>query len=142
MTHIRENQAEPITRSALQEREARLQSILETAPDAIIVIDDRGLIESYSSAAQRLFGFTAEETIGRNVSLLMPSPYRERHDAYLRHYLETGERRIIGIGRVVVGQRKDGTTFPMELAVGEVVASGRRLCTGFIRDLTERPPNE
>jgi two-component system, LuxR family, sensor kinase FixL len=133
---------EPVIRSALQEREARLQSILETAPDAIIVIDDRGTIESYSSAAERLFGFTAEEAIGRNVNILMPSPYRERHDGYLRHYLDTGERRIIGIGRVVVGQRKDGTIFPMELAVGEVVASGRRLFTGFIRDLTERQLNE
>jgi two-component system sensor kinase FixL len=133
---------EPVIRSALQEREARLQSILETAPDAIIVIDDHGLIESYSSAAQRLFGFTAEEAMGQNVSILMPSPYRERHDGYLRHYLETGERRIIGIGRVVVGRRKDGTTFPMELAVGEVVASGRRLFTGFIRDLTERQLHE
>jgi len=133
---------EPVNRSALQEREARLQSILETAPDAIIVIDDQGVIESYSSAAQRLFGFTAEEAVGENVRILMPSPYRERHDSYLRHYLDTGERRIIGIGRVVVGQRRDGTTFPMELAVGEVVASGRRLFTGFIRDLTERQLNE
>ena len=143
MTDAEEDKVgEPIVRSVLQEREARLQSILETAPDAIIVIDERGLIESYSSAAQRLFGFTAEEAIGRNVSLLMPSPYRERHDGYLRHYLETGERRIIGIGRVVVGQRKDGNTFPMELAVGEVVANGRRLFTGFIRDLTERQLHE
>ncbi len=133
---------EPVIRSALQEREARLQSILETAPDAIIVIDDHGLIESYSSAAQRLFGFTAEEAVGRNVSMLMPSPYRERHDGYLDHYLQPGERRIIGIGRVVVGQRKDGTTFPRELAVGEVMANGRRLFTGFIRDLTERQLNE
>jgi two-component system sensor kinase FixL len=133
---------EPVSRSALQEREARLQSILETAPDAIIVIDDRGMIESYSAAAQRLFGFVAEEVIGRNVSMLMPSPYRERHESYMRHYLETGERRIIGVGRVVVGQRRDGTTFPMELAVGEVVANGRRLFTGFMRDLTERQLHE
>jgi len=129
-------------RSALQEREARLRSILETAPDAIIVIDDRGIMESYSAAAERLFGFTAEEAIGQNVSILMPAPYRERHDGYLNHYLDTGERRIIGIGRVVVGQRKDGTTFPMELAVGEVTTGGRRLFTGFIRDLTERQMNE
>ena len=133
---------EPVIRSALQEREARLQSILETAPDAIIVIDHSGVIESYSSAAQRLFGFTADEAVGQNVRILMPSPYRERHDGYLKHYLDTGERRIIGIGRVVVGQRKDGTTFPMELAVGEVMANGRRLFTGFIRDLTERQLNE
>lgn len=139
----RKDQTEgPVIQRALEEREARLQSILETAPDAIIVIDDRGVIESYSSAAQRLFGFAAEETIGRNVSMLMPSPYRERHDAYIRRYLDTGERRIIGIGRVVVGRRKDGTTFPMELAVGEVVIKGRRVFTGFIRDLTERQLNE
>jgi two-component system, LuxR family, sensor kinase FixL len=133
---------EPVIRSALQEREARLQSILETAPDAIIVIDEQGVMESYSSAAQRLFGFTAEEAVGQNVRMLMPSPYRERHDGYLRHYLDTGERRIIGIGRVVVGQRKDGTTFPMELSVGEVTSNGRRLFTGFIRDLTERQLHE
>lgn len=132
----------PVIQDALQEREARLRSILETAPDAIIVIDERGIIESYSSAAERLFGFTAAEAIGQNVSILMPSPYRERHDAYVQHYLKTGERRIIGIGRVVVGQRRDGTTFPMELAVGEVVVSGKRLFTGFIRDLTERQLTE
>jgi two-component system sensor kinase FixL len=132
----------PGMRGALQEREARLRSILETAPDAIIVIDDHGIMESYSAAAERLFGFTAEEAIGQNVSLLMPAPYRERHDGYLQHYLETGERRIIGIGRVVVGRRKDGTTFPMELAVGELTTGGRRLFTGFIRDLTERQMNE
>ena len=142
MTDSSDKPGEPIIRSVLQEREARLQSILETAPDAIIVIDDRGVIESYSSAAQRLFGFTADEAIGRNVNILMPSPYRERHDGYLQHYLDTGERRIIGIGRVVVGRRKDGNTFPMELAVGEVMANGRRLFTGFIRDLTERQLHE
>jgi two-component system sensor kinase FixL len=130
------------SRGALQEREARLRSILETAPDAIIVIDERGTMESYSSAAERLFGFTAEEAIGQNVKILMPAPYRERHDGYLQHYLDTGERKIIGIGRVVVGQRKDSTTFPMELAVGEVMTGGRRLFTGFIRDLTERQMNE
>ena len=127
---------------ALQEREARLRSILETAPDAIIVIDERGIMESYSPAAERLFGYTAEEALGRNVSMLMPSPYRERHDSYLEHYLRTGERRIIGIGRVVVGRRKGGSTFPMELAVGEAQVNGRRVFTGFIRDLTERQLTE
>jgi two-component system sensor kinase FixL len=128
--------------AALQEREARLRSILETAPDAIIVIDDHGIMESFSPAAERLFGFSAEEAIGKNVSILMPSPYRERHDGYIEHYLRTGERRIIGIGRIVVGQRKDGSTFPMELAVGEATVNGRRLFTGFIRDLTERQLTE
>src|SRR5262249_21909956 len=130
------------TEDALQEREARLRSILETAPDAVIVIDERGIMESFSPAAERLFGLTAAEAIGRNVSILMPSPYRERHDGYIRHYLETGERRIIGIGRIVVGRRKDGSTFPMELAVGEAMVNGRRLFTGFIRDLTERQVTE
>src|SRR5215510_460119 len=129
-------------REALQEREARLRSILETAQDAIIVIDERGIMESYSPAAERLFGYSADEALGRNVNMLMPSPYRERHDSYLEHYLRTGERRIIGIGRVVVGQRKDGSTFPMELAVGEALMNSRRVFTGFIRDLTERQLTE
>jgi two-component system sensor kinase FixL len=130
------------TREALQEREARLRSILETAQDAIIVIDERGIMESYSAAAERLFGYGAAEALGQNVSMLMPSPYRERHDSYLDHYNRTGERRIIGIGRVVVGRRKDGSTFPMELAVGEASVNGRRVFTGFIRDLTERQLTE
>jgi two-component system sensor kinase FixL len=129
-------------KEALQEREARLRSILETAPDAIILIDERGVMESYSPAAERLFGYQPQETLGRNVSMLMPSPYRERHDSYLEHYVRTGERRIIGIGRVVVGRRKDGSTFPMELAVGEAHVNGRRVFTGFIRDLTERQLTE
>jgi len=126
------------TKDALEEREARLRSILETAQDAIIVIDERGIIESYSPSAERLFGYRAEEALGQNVSILMPSPYKERHDSYIDHYLATGERRIIGIGRVVVGRRRDGSTFPMELAVGEAMVNGRRVFTGFIRDLTER----
>jgi PAS domain S-box-containing protein len=89
-----------------------LKSILDTVPDAMIVIDEAGIMQSFSAAAERLSGHTAEEAIGRNVSMLMPSPYREQHDGYLRRYFETGERRIIGIGRVVVGERKDGSTFP------------------------------
>jgi two-component system, LuxR family, sensor kinase FixL len=126
------------TKDALEEREARLRSILETAQDSIIVIDERGIMESYSPSAERLFGYRADEALGQSVNILMPSPYRERHDSYLEHYLTTGERRIIGIGRVVVGRRKDGSTFPMELAVGEARVKGRRVFTGFIRDLTER----
>jgi two-component system sensor kinase FixL len=126
-------------RKALEEREAHLRSILESIPDAMIVIDERGIMESFSAAAERLFGYAAEEALGRNVSMLMPSPDRERHDAYIARYVATGERRIIGTGRVVTGRRKDGSTFPMELAVGEVAAGGRRrLFTGFVRDLTER----
>ena len=124
--------------AALEEREARLQSILETVPDAMIVIDTRGIMQSFSKAAERLFGYQAAEVIGQNVKLLMPSPYREQHDAYLDRYGRTGEKRIIGIGRVVMGQRRDGSTFPMELSVGEAVVGERRLFTGFVRDLTER----
>jgi len=122
----------------LREREAHLQSVLDTIPDAMIMIDPQGVIHSFSATATRLFGYGADEVIGRNISLLMPSPYRDQHDAYLARYLATGERRIIGIGRLVVGQRRDGSTFPMELAVGEMRSGKRRFFTGFIRDLTER----
>jgi two-component system sensor kinase FixL len=121
----------------LLERKARLTSILETVPDAIIVIDGRGVIESFSPAAERLFGHASADVVGHNVSMLMPAPYRTAHDGYLEHYHATGEKRIIGIGRVVVGQRADGSTFPMDLAVGEVNLGGRKLFTGFVRDLTE-----
>jgi two-component system, LuxR family, sensor kinase FixL len=123
-------------------REAHLRSILDTVPDAMIVIDEQGIMQSFSSAAERLFGHSAAEMIGKNVKLLMPSPYRENHDGYLERYLRTGERRIIGIGRVVVGERRDGSTFPMELAVGEMRSSNRRFFTGFVRDLTERQQTE
>lgn len=126
----------------LQAREAHLKSILETIPDAMVVIDEKGSIQSFSAAAERLFGYAADEVIGRNVKLLMPSPYREQHDGYLARYLSTGERRIIGTGRVVVGERKGGSTFPMELAVGEMKSSNQRYFTGFIRDLTERQQTE
>jgi two-component system sensor kinase FixL len=123
-------------------REAHLQSILDTVPEAMIVIDERGLIQSFSAAAERLFGYSPAEVLGKNVKMMMPSPYRENHDGYLERYLRTGERRIIGIGRVVVGERKDGSTFPMELAVGEMKSSNRRFFTGFIRDLTEKQQTE
>ena len=123
-------------------REAHLQSILDTVPDAMIVIDEQGLIQSFSAAAERLFGYSAAEVLGKNVKMMMPSPYREGHDGYLARYLRTGERRIIGIGRVVVGERRDGSTFPMELAVGEMKSSNRRFFTGFIRDLSERQKTE
>jgi two-component system sensor kinase FixL len=128
--------------AGFEEREAHLRTILETVPDAMVVIGERGIIQSFSAAAERLFGYTAAEVCGSNVNILMPSPYREAHDGYLDRYLRTGERRIIGIGRLVVGQRKDGSTFPMELSVGEVNRGGRRLFTGFVRDLTERQETE
>jgi two-component system sensor kinase FixL len=126
----------------LRAREAHLQSILDTVPDAMVVIDEHGVIQSFSSAAERLFGYEAAEVTGRNVKLLMPPPYRDNHDAYIDRYLTTGERRIIGIGRVVVGERKDGSTFPMELSVGEMKSRDQRFFTGFIRDLTERQQTE
>jgi len=124
--------------AALREREAHLRSVLETVPDAMIVIDASGVIELFSIAAERLFGYAAAEAIGKNVSLLMPSPYAELHGSFLTRYLTTGEKRVIGVGRVVIGQRKDGSTFPMELAVGETLVGERRIFTGFVRDLTER----
>ena len=123
-------------------RAAHLDSILATVPEAMVVIDERGLVQSFSSTAERLFGYGAAEIVGQNVKLLMPSPYREEHDGYLARYKQTGERRIIGIGRVVVGQRKDGSTFPMELAVGEMRTGTQHFFTGFIRDLTERQQTE
>jgi two-component system sensor kinase FixL len=122
----------------LRAREAHLQSILDTVPDAMIVIDRAAMITSFSTAAARLFGYSPAEVIGKNVKLLMPTPYREAHDGYISRYLLTGERRIIGIGRVVVGERKDGSTFPMELSVGEVETGGTQFFTGFVRDLSER----
>ncbi|CAO4139066.1 PAS domain-containing sensor histidine kinase [Methylorubrum aminovorans] len=126
----------------LRAREAHLRSILETVPDAMVVIDEQARIKSFSAAAVRQFGYAETEVVDRNVSLLMPEPYRTQHDAYMDRYLATGERRIIGIGRVVVGQRKDGSTFPMELSVGEMRSGGQRYFTGFIRDLTERTQTE
>jgi two-component system sensor kinase FixL len=124
------------------EREALLRAIIETAPDALIAIDEHGLMQIVNPAAERLFLYPAEELLGRNVSILMPGPHRERHDGYIARYLRTGEKRIIGIGRTVVGLRKDGSTFPMELAVGEARLGEHRLFTGFVRDLTERQEAE
>ena len=118
--------------------EAHLDSILETVPDAMIVIDERGLILSFSAAAERMFGYTEAELLGENISTLMPSPDREHHDRYLTNYLETGERRIIGIGRITTARRRNGAVFPIDLHIGEARAGAEKLFTGFIRDLTER----
>jgi PAS domain S-box-containing protein len=127
-----------VMQAHLVAREAHLRSILDTVPEAMVVIDESGTITSFSAAAERLFGFKTGEVIGHNVKMLMPEPDRGAHDSYMERYLETGERRIIGYGRVVTGQKKDGTHFPMELAIGEARAAGRRIFTGFIRDLTSR----
>ena len=118
--------------------ESHLRSILATVPDAMVIIDERGSILSFSAAARTMFGYSEDEVLGENVSLLMPSPDRERHDSYLENYARTGERKIIGIGRVTTARHRDGFTFPIELSVGEAEVDGRRIFTGFIRDLTER----
>jgi PAS domain S-box-containing protein len=123
-------------------REAHLRSILDTVPEAMIVIDANGSVTSFSAAAAQLFGYRPEEVVGQNVKMLMPAPYRGEHDGYIGHYLRTGEARIIGYGRVVKGLTKDGAIFPMELAVGEARSDGQRIFTGFIRDLTSRQKME
>ncbi|MEX0955154.1 MAG: PAS domain S-box protein [Rhizobiaceae bacterium] len=129
-------------RQQLLAREAHLKSILDTVPDATVVIDTDGTMVSFNRAAVRQFGYSDNEAIGQNVRILMPEPYRGEHDGYIDRYLTTSERRIIGIDRVVVGRRKDGSTFPMKLAVGEMQSGGQRFFTGFIRDLTERAESE
>lgn len=119
-------------------REEHLRSILATIPDAMVLIDEIGSILSFSAAAEKMFGYAESEVIGENVSMLMPSPDRERHDGYLKNYRETGRRKIIGIGRVTTARHRDGSTFPIELSVGEAWVEERRIFTGFIHDLTER----
>lgn len=126
------------TKQALQASEANARAILETTVDGIITIDAEGHIESFNEAAEDIFGYETHEVIGKNVRILMPSPYRQEHDNYIESYHETGEKRIIGIGREVTGQRKDGSTFPMDLAVSEVQRHDRITFTGIVRDISER----
>jgi PAS domain S-box-containing protein len=123
---------------ALRESEARIRAVLDTVVDGIITIDEHGTVQSLNPAAERIFGYPASEVIGRNVKLLMPEPYHSQHDDYLQRYLRTGIPHIIGIGREVAGRRKDGSTFPLDLAVSEVRCADHRLFTGIIRDITER----
>jgi two-component system, LuxR family, sensor kinase FixL len=122
---------------ALRTRESHLRSILDTVPDAMIVINGHGIVQFFSTAAERLFRYAEQEAIGKNVNELMPEPDRSRHDSYLARYRSSGERQIIGIGRIVTGKRKDGTTFPMHLSIGEMQSGGEPYFTGFVRDLTE-----
>ncbi len=117
---------------------AKLRGILESAVIAIITIDERGLMETVNPATERLFGYCASELVGHNVKLLMPEPYRAEHDGYIDSYLRTGTKKIIGIGREVSGLRKDGTTFPIHLAVSEFAVGERRYFTGMIHDLSDR----
>jgi two-component system sensor kinase FixL len=123
---------------ALGASEARWRAIVDSAVDGIIVIDAYGRIEAFNRAAERLFGYAIDEVIGRNVDMLMPSPYHEEHDSYLSRYLATGRAKIIGIGREVQGRRKDGSTFPLHLSVGEIMLQGERKFTGILHDLTSR----
>jgi len=123
---------------ALQTSERRWHAVIESAVDGIVVIDASGRIEAFNPAAERLFGYKEPEVVGQNVTVLMPSPYREEHDGYLSRYLATGDARIIGIGREVTGRRRDGSTFPVHLSVGQMAIAGERKFTGILHDLSER----
>ncbi len=136
--HAKSDPGVPAPEAAAQTFGAYWRSILSTVPDAMVVIDVKGSILSFSAAAERLFGYSETEVAGRNVSMLMPSPDRENHDLYIDRYLQSGVPRIIGIGRVLIARRRDGSTFPIELSIGEATTPEGRLFTGFIRDLTDR----
>lgn len=127
---------------ALQESEARTRAVLDTVNAGIVSIDEQGRIQSFNRAAERMFGYSAEEMLGQNVRLLMPSPYREEHDNYLASYCRTGAAKVIGIGREVPGQRRDGSTFPLALAVNDTILRGRHLFTAVLRELTEEKAAE
>lgn len=133
---VRDITDEKAAERAIEKREAQLNSILATVPDAMVVIDAEGTMLSFSAAAQRMFGYEEAEVLGRNVSMLMPSPDREAHDGYIARYLQTRQAHIIGSTRRVMGRRKDGTLVPHELAIGEATGGGERVFTGFMRDLT------
>ncbi|MEI7534442.1 MAG: PAS domain S-box protein [Verrucomicrobiae bacterium] len=122
----------------MHDREERLRAILETAVEGIITIDERGTIESFNPASEKIFGYSATEVIGKNIKVLMSTPHREQHDGYLKNYQQTGHAQIIGIGRETFARKKDGSLFPIDLSVSEVKLSDRRIFTGFIRDITER----
>ncbi|MDH4286329.1 MAG: PAS domain S-box protein, partial [Gallionella sp.] len=123
---------------AAQESATRTQTILDNVLDGIITISDRGIVESFNKSSEKIFGYAADEVIGNNVKMLMPDPYHSQHDGYLHNYTSTGTKKIIGIGRQVVGKRKDGSTFPMDLAVSEMRLGEKRMFTGIVRDITER----
>jgi two-component system sensor kinase FixL len=132
---------DPLPRTR-EDTEAHLRSILATVPDAMVVIDENARILSFSAAAEKMFGYAESEVLSKNVNMLMPAPDRERHDGYLRNYLTTGVRKIIGIGRLTTARHRDGYTFPIELLIGEAWVGERRIFTGFVRDLTERQQTE
>jgi len=127
---------------SLLDQEARTKAIVETVVDGIITINAKGIIETVNPATLKMFGYVEEELLGQNIKILMPNPYRDKHDGYLAHHMKTGEKRIIGIGREVEGQRKDGSVFPIELSISEMMVSGNKMFTGIIRDITERKREE
>ena len=127
---------------ALREGAARMRALIETAVDGVILIDARGAVLIFNPACEELFGYSAAEVIGENVKMLMPEPYRHEHDGYIANYLNTREPKIIGVGREVVGRRKDGSTFPMNLSVGEAKQEGGSVFVGIIHDLTSRNRTE
>ena len=121
-----------------RDSEDRMRAIVNTVSDAIITIDDKGIVETLNPAAARVFGYSPEEVVGQNVKMLMPDAFSREHDDYLSNYLTTIQARVIGVGREVAGQRKDGSIFPIELQVGEMAVAGRRMFTGVVRDISER----
>jgi PAS domain S-box-containing protein len=126
----------------ISREETRLRAVVETAVDGVIPIDSKGIVLTFNPACERLFGYPALDVVGQNVKMLMPAPFHGEHDQYIANYHETGERKIIGIGREVTGRRRDGSTFPMELSVGEAKQDGESIFVGIIRDLTERKRTE
>lgn len=124
--------------AALRRSEARARGILETAVDAIVTIDERGIIETFNPAAQRMFGYSAAEALGQSLAILMPAPFDREHDGYVARYLETGRAHVMGTGRELIAKRKDGSIFPIDLALGEQRLGDSRLFTGIIRDISER----
>tara|TARA_R110002167_G_C12673410_1_gene650899 strand:+ start:211 stop:1713 length:1503 start_codon:yes stop_codon:yes gene_type:complete len=123
---------------ALRDNQAKLQAIVDNTVDGLITIDEKGLVETFNRACERIFGYSANQVIGQNVKILMPAPYHEEHDGYLKNYHDTGDKKIIGTGREVEGRRKDGSTFPLDLSVSEVHVQGRTLYSGIVRDITAR----
>ena len=142
LLHIRDASRAPRVTDGLRESRIRAEAVLNTAVDGIITIDERGVIETFNRAAEEIFGYAAAEVVGQSVNRLIPEPHSGRHDGYIRRYLETREKRIIGYGREVMGLKKDGSEFPIELSVSEVNVGERRLFTGIVRDLTERKKAE
>jgi PAS domain S-box-containing protein len=127
---------------ALRDQTARLHAIVDTAVEGIIIIDDRGIMQTVNPAVQKIFDYAPEEMVGQNVNKLMPEPYHSQHEGYIGRYLRTGERRIIGIGREVQGRRKDGSVFPLDLSVAEIIIDGQRMFTGMLRDISQRKKAE